>query len=387
MRKLTTTVLNAGLLCLAAASPLWAQAGPGDSGQAARAGVGNQVTNQAAGIPEGEPGDTAPIPQDESDHMQQAYKDYQGKNFPKATKELQEVLKKEPNIVEAHEMLASIYMNQNQVPQAIPELETVVRLQPKNAVFRDNLGVAYLQSGDSVKAAGTFQALLTQAPTNASYAFQYAIALEKQNKHMEAAAAFEKAAILNPKDPSAPLYAGLLYHQAGNDAKAVPYLKSAVSLGTDQKFSADTALAEAASAAKNTAEAAQYYTLANQANPTDFNTEANLGILEQNAGNKADAEAAYRKAVALKTDDAKFLAGIEANLAMLLTGEGKLDDAAAYLTKATQSDPTNVSLQDSLGAVYEKQGKKDLALAAFKTALTINPNNGVAKDGVARLSK
>lgn len=385
--QLTKTALGIGLLCLAATSPAWAQAGPGDSGQAARSGTGNQVTNHAAGIPEGEPGDTQPIPQDESDHMQQAYKDYQAKNFPTATKELQDVLKKEPNIVEAHEMLADIYLRQNQIPQAIPELETVVRLKPKNAAFRDNLGVAYLQSGDTAKAISTFQAVLTQAPTNGSYAFQYAIALEKSGKHADAATAFEKAAVLDPKNSAAPLYAGLLYHQDGSDAKAIPNLKSALALGTDQKFNVYTALAEAASTAKNTAEAAQYYTLAAQADPTDFNTEANLGILEQNAGNKAEAEAAYRKAVVLKAKDPKSMASIESNLAMLLTSAGNLDEAATFLTQATQSDPSSVSLQDKLGAVYEKQGKKDLALAAYKKALTISPDNGLAKDGVARLNK
>ncbi len=388
MQKLTKTALSAGLLCLAATSPLWAQAGPGDSGQAARAGTGNQITNHASGIPEGEPGDTATIPDDENDPMQQAYKDYQARKFPSAAKELQDVLKKSPNIVQAHEMLASIYLNQSQIPQAIPELEAVVRLHPKDvALYRDNLGVAYQQTGQFPKAIGLYQTALLQSPANPVLAFNYALVLEKAGRHTDAAAAFEKAGTLDPKNSQGPLYAGLLYHQAGDDAKAVPNLKSAVALGTDQKFNAYTALAEAASTAKNTADAANYYTLAGQANPTDFNTQANLGILEQNAGKKADAEAAYRKAAALKADNPKSMAAVQSNLAMLLTSEGKLDDAATFLVAANQSDPSSVSIQDNLGAVYEKQGKKDLALAAYKKALTINPDNGVAKDGVARLGK
>lgn len=388
MNQLTKTALATGLMCLAATSPLWAQAGPGDSGQAARAGTGNQITNHAAGIPEGEPGDTQVIAGDESDHMQQAYKDYQANKFPDATKELKEVLKKSPNIVQAHEMLASIYLHENQVPQAIPELEAVVRLHPKEvAQFRDNLGVAYQQTGQFPKAIGLYQTALLQSPRDPVLAFNYAIVLEKAGKHTDAAAAFENAATLDPKNSADPLYAGLLFHQAGNDAKAVPDLKSALALGTNQKFNAYTALAEAASNAKNTADAANYMTLAGQANPADFNTQANLGILQQNAGNKAEAEAAYRKAVVLKADNPKSMGAIQSNLAMLLTGEGKLDEAATFFSEATQSDPSSVSIQDNLGAVYEKQSKKDLALAAYKKALTINPNNGLAKEGVARLSK
>ncbi len=392
--KLNHTLAGAGLLCLAAAAPLWAQAGPGDSGGAARAGVGNQATDHTpgadgeGGIPTGAPGDDASFNDNgSSDAMQQAYKDYSQKKFSVATPELQAILKKSPNTVEAHEMLADIYQRQNQLPQAIPEMEAVVRLKPKDASWRDTLGGAYLKVGAPAKAAGVFQTALIQNPTSADDASKYAYALEQGGKHAEAAAAFEKAAALNPKDSQAPLYAGLLYHQVGNDTKAVPYLKSAIALGTTQKGTAYTALAEAATAVKQTSDAIVYQTQAAEANPTDFGTEANLGIMEQNAGKKADAEEAYRKTLTLKSDDPKSVAGIQENLAGLLRLDGKLDEAATLLTQAASVDPTNVSIQDNLGVIYEKQGKKDLALAAYKQALTLKPGNGVATDGIARLSK
>ena len=381
-----------GLFCAAATGPVWAQAGLNDNGGAARAGVGNQVTNTAPGadgeqgIPEGAPGDTQPIPQDEADPMQQAYKDYSQKKFSVAVPELQAIIKKSPNIAEAHEMLASIYAMQNQVPQAVPELEAVVRLQPKRADFRENLGKAYLQTGDTPKAAGVFQTLLTQYPSNAGYAYDYAIALDKEDKYAAAAAAFEKAAALNPKDSQLPLNAGLLYHQAGNDAKAVPELKSALALGTQDKFNAYSALADAANTAKQTDDAIGYYTQAAQAKPDDFGTEYNLGVLQQNSGKKADAEASYRKALALKAGDPQSYADAQENLAGLLKADGNLDEASALLTQAAQVDTRNAAIQIQLGAIYQKQGKKDLALAAYKQALAINPNSAIAKDGVAQTS-
>ena len=388
MQILTKTALGIGLMCLAAISPVLAQDGqPGSTG---RAGVGNGVTDPGPGqVPGDTAQETAQDPsQEQNDKMSQAYKDYTDKKYADATRELRDVLKGSPNIVQAHEMLASIYLNQNQIPQAIPELEAVVRLHPKEvAGFRDNLGVAYQQTGDYPKAIALYQGALVRTPNDPALASNYALVLEKAGRHADAAAAFERAAALSPKDSRATLYAGLLYHEAGNDAKAVPNLKSALALGTTEKFSAYSALAEAASAAKDVPGAVQYYTLAGQAKPDDFSTQANIGILQQNAGNKPEAEAAYRKALALKADSPKTRANIESNLGLLLISENKLDDAATTLAQAGQDDSTSVSIQDNLGVVYEKQGKKDLALAAYNKALSINPNNGLAKNGLSRLGK
>ncbi len=388
--KIKVTLAGAGILCLAATSPLWAQGGPQSdgAGNAARAGAGNQISNEANGIPEGQPGDNSSFNDNgNSDAMQQAYKDYSQKKFSVATPELQAILKKSPNTVEAHEMLASIYTIQNQFPQAIPELQAVVRLQPKRLDFRENLGKVYLQTGDTARGAAEFQTLLAQQPTNETYAFEYATALAHENKNVEAAAAFEKAAALAPKDSQTYFNAGILYHEAGNDTKAVPDLKTALALGTTQKFNADIALAEAASTAKQSSDAIVYYTQATQANPTDFGAEANLGILEQNAGRKADAEAAYRQALTLKNDDPQSVAGIQENLAGLLKADGNLDEAATLLTRAAQTDTHNATIQIQLGAIYTKQSKKDLALAAYNRALAINPNSAIAKEGVAQASK
>ncbi len=386
----SAALAGVGLLCLAGTSPVLAQGGPqaDGAGNAAREGTGNQVTNQAQGIPEGEPGDTQTIPQDEADPMQQAYKDYSQKKFSVAVPELQAILKKSPNILQAHQMLASIYEIQNQLPQAVPELEAAVRLSPKDTVWRAQLGAAYLQTGNTPKAASIFQTLLTQYPKNADYATDYATALaHEDNQQPEAAAAFEKAAALNPKDSQLPLNAGLLYHQAGNDAKAVPELKSALALGTPNKFNVYSALAEAATTAKQPTDAIGYYKQAVQAKPDDFGTVYNLGVLEQNAGEKADAEARYRQALTLKASDPQSYADAQENLAGLLRTDGSLDEAATLLTQAAQVDTHNAAIQVQLGAIYQKQGKKDLALAAYNKALAINPNSAAAKDGVAQTSK
>ncbi len=79
-------------------------------------------------------------------------------------------------------------------------------------------------------------------------------------------------------------------------------------------------------------------------------------------------------------------AQVQADLAYLLAQDNNTDEAVTLLTQATQGDPKNAQYQSDLGQVYEKQGKKDLALAAYQKALTLDATQPEAKTGVARLS-
>jgi len=83
-----------------------------------------------------------------------------------------------------------------------------------------------------------------------------------------------------------------------------------------------------------------------------FNIWTNTAIRNQNAGNVAGAESAYRKALTLaeaayrkgptvRTVDAKAVALVQSNLAMLILPQGKVSEAKSLLTKALLNDPNN----------------------------------------------
>ena len=351
--------------------------------------------------------------------LQDAYNDFNGERYPKATAELQEVLKKEPNNLMAHNMMAAIYQKQNKVAEMVPELEAVLRLDPKNASAQNNLGVAYLQTGQFAKAATLFQATQARSPKDANTAYylglalaqsgrteeaipalrnairlkptadayvQLGAALEQSGKHAEAATAFEAASTLDPKNAQAVLYAGMMYHQVGQDDKAIPAIQKALALGVPDKFGAHMVLAEAYGHTGKTEAAIAEYRLASVAKPDDFGAAANLGILSQNTGGKADAVAAYRRALTLKSPTPEALAQVQDSLAGLLAPDAP-DEAVTLLTQATRNDPKNAQYAGDLGQVYEKQGKKDLAVTAYQTALTLDAHQPEATQGLARLKK
>lgn len=316
-----------------------------------------------------------------------AIDDYNHKRYKEAASGLKDYLRNNPQDAQAHRLMADIDVAQNNIAAAVPEWEAAVRLDKNDKSSQVNLGVAYMQTGSYDKAVTLYQTALAHSPKDPQLNMQFAVALDNTGRHAEAAAAFEKAATFDPKNPVPVLYSGLLNHQTGHDDKAVPELKTALALGTAEKFQAYDALAEAATAAKQNDEAIKYYALAGQAKPTDFITQYNLGVLEQNAGKKPEAEAAYRQALTLKPSSAKAMAGVRSNLALLLLDQSKLDEAATLLAQAAQDDPANAQYENNLGQVYEKQSKKDLAIAAYTKAVQLDPSLAGAKASLAQLQK
>jgi len=352
--------------------------------------------------------------------LQDAYNDFSGERYPKAATELQDVLKKEPNNLMAHQMMAAVYQKQNKVPEMVPELEAVLRLDPKDANAQNNLGVAYLQTGRFDKAVTLFKAAQARSPKDPNIAYDLGLALaqagrtgeaipalqnavklkptaaayvqlgavlEQSGKHAEAATAFEAASGLDPKDAQAVLYAGMMYHQTGHDDKAVPALQKALALGVQDKFGAHMVLAEAYGHAGKTEAAIAEYKMASAIKPDDFGAVANLGVLSQSAGRKADAVAAYRRALTLKAPTPEALAQVQDSLSGLLAQDGGADEAVTLLAQATRNDPKNAQYASDLGQVYEKQGKKDLAVTAYQKALTLDAHQPEAIAGLARLKK
>lgn len=345
---------------------------------------------------------------------------YNKKDYAKAAKELQGFIKDNPKDAQAHRLMADIFVRQNKIADAIPEWEAAVKIDGNDRVSRENLGAAYLQTQQFDKAAQVYKAAYAKKPKDGDTAYYYGLALaqgghtaealpvlqnavvakptapaymqlgvtlDKSGKHAEAADAFAAAAKLDPKNPQPLLYSGLIYHQTGSDAKAVPALQQALALGTDDPFDAHIALAEAAATAKNTDGALKEFNLAAQAKPDNFNAWANIGILNQNTGKAADAEAAYRKAIALTPPDPKALASVQSNLALLLLPEGKTDEAQTLLAQAIKNDPTNARYSYNQGLAYEKQNKTADAIASYKQALVVDPNMTDAKQNLVRISK
>ena len=190
----------------------------------------------------------------------------------------------------------------------------------------------------------------------------------------EAAAAFQKAADLDSKNSISLLNAGLLYAQTGDNDKAIADLNQAIAQDTDYKYEAHLTLAQAYHNTNNDAKA-----ISNSIRPLRFARQTptplfNLGVLQQQAGQSADAEQSYQKVINLKPTDSQILVQSQTNLGiLLLANDGKADQAIPLLTAAVQADPKAAAPHAALGNLYAKQGDAAQALTERKTAVGLNP--------------
>ena len=97
----------------------------------------------------------------------------------------------------------------------------------------------------------------------------------------------------------------------------------------------------------------------------------NLGNLYFARGETGQAEAAYRKAIAL---DPRFVPAY-VNLADLYRAQKRDAESEKILRAGLQAVPTAGALHEALGLVMVRQGRKDAALAEFAAATKAQPDN------------
>jgi len=117
-------------------------------------------------------------------------------------------------------------------------------------------------------------------------------------------------------------------------------------------------------------------------NPELVKAHINLLILYGRMGNREKAEEHYQAAVKLNPTqfpDAYY------NYGIVLTEEGKLDEAEQVFRKALAIDPSYHAAHNNLGTLFEREGKLPEAAAEYRKALESNPGFRRAHFNLGRL--
>jgi tetratricopeptide (TPR) repeat protein len=124
----------------------------------------------------------------------------------------------------------------------------------------------------------------------------------------------------------------------------------------------------------NTQQAVSEIETAKNLNPKDAQSNAMLGLALNKAGKDADAERAYRAALALQPENPL----VKNNLAYLIAEKGgNLDDALRLAQEASRQQPDNTALADTVAFIYLKKNLPDSAIQILSNATRKNPKEPV----------
>ncbi len=194
-------------------------------------------------------------------------------------------------------------------------------------------------------------------PGDSFYHFLLAMGKQKTGNPKGAIPEFEKAMELDPNDDHCPYYLGLLYDEEGQFAKSKPLYRKAVKI-SPLNSEAWTALALATQEVDGPKKAVEVYNEATKLCPKEIMLWNNLGGTQLALlKNYKEAEAAYRKAVAIDPKNYSPKVG----LGEALLRKGSYKEALKVLQECSRmpesKDPERAK---ALGAMI-KEVKKKLA--------------------------
>ncbi len=209
-------------------------------------------------------------------------------------------------------------------------------------------------------------------PTDVSFCqslLQQALAHHRAGHFLQAETLYRQILAVEPTQPEALHFLGMLAYQAGKSELAVELIGKALNCRPDYS-EAHNNLGIILNDQGKLDEAVSSYRLALSLKPDFALAHNNLGNTLK-AKNKLDeAIAGFRKAIALKADFAEA----HYNLGITLTEQNKPDEAISCFRQALALNPDYLEAQYNLGVTFKNQGKLDEAVESFNRTLALKPD-------------
>jgi tetratricopeptide (TPR) repeat protein len=298
--------------------------------------------------------------------------------YEEAEKIYRALLEKAPNDPEYLTSFALSQTAQKKYPEAIKSFNALLAQKdvPESLVTLANTQLAYiaLQKGDNAQAVATARTVLIfqEKPNNQAVGIALD-ALKREKKYTEA------IVLLQP----------LVDHFSADPFVNSRYIEMLLRAG-DKERANEAAATQAKFGPKNAIAAAEAYVtvqdypaaiamLKQQADskPDDLDLAFQLGATYERAGDRASAEKMFAAILQRQPENAAAL-----NYLGYMWAESgvNLDRAAEMLTKAVTQEPRNGAYIDSLGWVYYRQGKLDLAEKYLLDATHLLPHDATVQE-------
>jgi tetratricopeptide (TPR) repeat protein len=306
-----------------------------------------------------------------------------------AVLQAQDILKRDPNNLEAHKLLGRIYLrslgdmpgggngSDNVLKLAIEQYEQIVKIEPDNVDDHLLLGRLYRMNNDLQKAESELKISVKLDPDSEEAVTQLSLLYSDEG---DTTHALQVLSSVPDTGRSAKLYAalGATYEQRKEYKSAIDAYKHAIQLDRDN-LDAIRGLAENLLNDGQIDAALDQYKVIADANPEDAQTYLRISEIYRRQGKYDEALENLKKAEAMVPDSVE----IPYNVAVVYEAQARYDEAAKILQdllKKTEKPENGYSQGDRnnraifierLGMVYRDQENYPAAVEAFRKMLTV----------------
>jgi tetratricopeptide (TPR) repeat protein len=306
-----------------------------------------------------------------------------------AVLEAQDIIKRDPNNLEAHKLLGRIYLrslgdmpgggngSDNVLKLAIEQYEQIVKIEPDNVDDHLLLGRLYRLNNDLQKAETELKTAVKLDPDSEEAVTTLSLLYSDEG---DTTHALQVLSSVPDTGRSAKLYAalGATYEQRKDYKSAIDAYKHAIQLDRDN-LDAIRGLAENLLNDGQIDAALDQYKVIADANPDDAQTYLRISEIYRRQGKYDDALESLKKAEAMVPDALE----VPYNMAVVYEAQARYDEAAKILldllkktekadNSYSQSDRNNRGIFiERLGMVYRDQENYPAAVEAFRKMLTV----------------
>ncbi|HJZ80897.1 MAG TPA: tetratricopeptide repeat protein [Pyrinomonadaceae bacterium] len=268
-------------------------------------------------------------------HMNLAFL-YMLRNAPEKTlSELKEVVKLDPDHIEANYKLARLLLSRGQTDEAINILERAKSISSASPLFLPLLGDAYLKKGNALKAEENYRSAIDAQPNNAEAILGLA-KISQSRADIKGVAQYLARA-----------------HEAAGDSAEVLYKVGATSLALGVFDQARASLEQAAKLKPD--------------NPTYLIA---LGAALLKNGDLFTAERMFHRALEIQPESAQG----QMYLGYVLYKQKKFPEAKSYLEKAAKADASVPESFYYLGVILQEENEDERAIGLLEKAIQLSPS-------------
>jgi tetratricopeptide (TPR) repeat protein len=305
-----------------------------------------------------------------------------------AVLEAQDIIKRDPNNLEAHKLLGRIYLrslgdmpggngSDNVLKLAIEQYERIVKIEPNNVDDHLLLGRLYRLNNDLQKAENELKTAVQLDPNSEEAITTLALLYSEEG---DTAHALQVLSSVPATGRSAKLYSalGTTYEQRKDYKNAIEAYKKAIQLDRDN-LDAIRGLAENLLNDGQMEAALDQYKIIADANPEDAQTYLRIAEIYRKQEKYDLALESLKKAETMVPDSME----VPYNVALVYQAQGRSDEAAKILQdllKKTEKPDNNYSQSDRsnravfierLGRIYRDQSNYSAAVETFRKMLTL----------------